>query len=129
MSPNLNQVLLSAANKIRGPGGCIAIVQKGEAVTQHVWGYADMDRAIPMRPQTQIPICSISKQMVCLVMVDLIRNPTPAVTKKGGSVSEQLQSELERLLPQVAGQVTVQQLCNSELCLSRRLTYTSNTPF
>lgn len=114
MSPNLDQVLRNAQNKIRGPGGAVAIVQKGEIVTQHVWGYADMDRAIPLRPQTLIPICSISKQMVCLVMVDLIRNPTPAMAKDDGStIMDKLQAELEKLLPQLAGKVTVQQLCNS----------------
>lgn len=116
MAANVAQVLRSAQNKIRGPGGAIAIIQKGETVTRHVWGYADMDRAISMRPSTQIPICSISKQMVCLVMVDLIREPTPAMTKNGGDVMATFQSELEKLMPQVAGKVTVQQLCNSK-CL------------
>ncbi|CZT19179.1 related to beta-lactamase class C and other penicillin binding proteins [Ramularia collo-cygni] len=111
MSANLDQVLRNAQNKIRGPGGAIAIVQKGEVATHHVWGYADMDRAIPMRTNTQIPICSISKQMVCLVMVDLIRDPTPAA-KAGGDVTAQLQTELETRLPQLAGKVTIQQLCN-----------------
>lgn len=117
MPLDLDHVLKSAQNSIRGPGGAIAIIQQGgDVVTQHVWGYADMDRAIPMRPQTQIPICSISKQMVCLVMVDLIRNPTAAMVEKGEEeedVGEQLQAELERLLPQLAGRVKVQHLCNS----------------
>lgn len=113
MAPDLQRVLTRAQNDIRGPGGAIAIVQKGEITTKHVWGYANMDRAIPMRSETQIPICSISKQMVCLLMVDVIRNPPPAALKNGGNVREQLQSELEKKLPQLAGQVTVQQLCNS----------------
>lgn len=105
--------LQSCQNTFRGPGGAVALVQKGKILARHTYGYADIDRAIPLNPQTQLPICSISKQMVCLVLTDLIQNPTPAALEKGGDVPALLDQELRNAIPQLAGQVAVEDLYNS----------------
>lgn len=105
--------LRSCQNVFRGPGGAVALVQRGEILARYTWGYADIDRAINLSPQTQLPICSISKQMVCLVLADLIQDPTSAALEKGGNVPALLDEELRKMLPQLAGQLSIDQLYNS----------------
>lgn len=90
----------------RGPGGALAFVnhKTGEVETK-VYGYADVERRIPMTSKTVMPICSISKQMLCLVIADLAHRPTPLMSKASGDVWEQLTAELHRKLPQLRGDV------------------------
>ncbi|KAK5166881.1 uncharacterized protein LTR77_007610 [Saxophila tyrrhenica] len=55
----------------RGPGGACALLRDGEVYGEHVWGYANSEKRIPMTKETILPICSISKQFVCLVLAKL----------------------------------------------------------
>jgi CubicO group peptidase (beta-lactamase class C family) len=76
----LPSILLEAAGRYRGPAGAVAVFKDGQLAGQHVWGFANLDERTPMAATTSIPICSISKQMVCAVLLDLLSNPTPAMT-------------------------------------------------
>ncbi|KAJ5833791.1 Peptidase S12 aminopeptidase DmpB domain C [Penicillium riverlandense] len=93
----VQEVIETIPDRYRGPGGAIAVLQDGELVGQHVWGFADLDQRIPLTPQTQMPICSITKQFVCAVLLDLERNPTPAIAAKG-DVRKQVTDKLAELL-------------------------------
>lgn len=99
---DVETALQSVEETYRGPGGCVAVVHSDGHVARRVWGFADMEKRIPMTSQVQIPICSISKQMVCLALVDVMRNPTPAMVARGSDAEEQLNAELRELLPQLA---------------------------
>ncbi|PZU19969.1 MAG: aminopeptidase [Shinella sp.] len=60
----------------RGPGGAVAVIRNGETIVRHAWGYADLDRRIPMSPQSLMPICSVTKQFTCGLMLDLFPDPS-----------------------------------------------------
>lgn len=94
----IETALQNAEETYRGSGGAIAVVHNGE-VFRRAWGFADMDRRIEMTSKTHLPICSISKQMVCLALIDLIRHPTPAMH---GDPRQLLDQELRNMLPQLA---------------------------
>lgn len=96
-------LLKHLANETRGPGGAFAVVQDGKLLAKHVYGYADLDRRIPLTSDTIFPICSISKQMTCLVMADLAQRPTPAMIQRGGDVYEQMTAEMKQWLPHLFG--------------------------
>ena len=42
----------------------------------HAWGYADMARRVGMSAGTLMPICSISKQFTCGVLLDVVGEPS-----------------------------------------------------
>lgn len=100
-SSEAQRILLDAQNSIRGPGGAIAIVHNGEAIAKKCYGFADIDRRITMASNVHLPICSISKQMVCLVLADLARHPTAAMQNSSTPPWEQFTAELKRIVPQL----------------------------
>ncbi|KAF5023739.1 hypothetical protein F66182_4213 [Fusarium sp. NRRL 66182] len=110
----VNDVLKTLPSRIRGPGAAIAVVSEGVLISQLVWGYADFNLRIPMTPETQLPICSISKQMLCALVVDLQRNPPPEVAAKG-DVRGQFEAKLRELLPELTrnGNLVLDDLCNN----------------
>ncbi|KAJ5433315.1 D-aminopeptidase [Penicillium daleae] len=100
--------------RYRGPGGALAVIKNGEVISQRVWGYADQSRRIPVDPSTQFPICSITKQFVCGLMMDLHRNPTPTMAAKG-DVQSQFIEKLHELLPMAREKgLTLQNLCDMQ---------------
>lgn len=112
----VNEILQTVSGLCRGPGGAVAVLKEGNVVGQHVWGFADINKRIPMKAQTQMPVCSITKQMLCALLLDLERNPTPAIAAKG-SVREQLSAQLKHFLrPELTGQggPTIDHLCNNQ---------------
>ena len=118
-APNVQRILNAIPQLARGPGGVAAVLKDGHVVGQNAWGYADLDRRIPMNAQTQFPICSISKQMVCLTLVSLLQKPTPLMLERKQETAEQFEEELRRLLPhleQAEGghKVTVADLYNMQ---------------
>ncbi|GIZ44295.1 hypothetical protein CKM354_000749800 [Cercospora kikuchii] len=112
---NASKILSSIQDQLRGPGGAVAIVKDGENLARHTYGYADIDRRIPLTPQMHMPICSISKQMVCLVLVSLKHEPTPLMAKFPGDIWEQLAVELQKVLPNLVERgLTVPDLYNMQ---------------
>ena len=103
----------------RGPGGVAAVLENGEVIAKRAWGYADLDSRIPMTTTTAFPICSISKQMVCLVMESLLRKPTPLMAKRKEDPQQQMDTELRKLLPHLfenddASGLTVKELAHMQ---------------
>jgi len=94
----IDDVLNSLPHLRRGTGGVAAVVQDGKVLGKKAWGYADLDQRVPMTTKTVFPICSISKQMVCLVMQSLLQNPTASMAERKESPEEQMEAELHRLL-------------------------------
>ena len=97
-SDSISKILEEVPALYRGPGGAVAVLKDGKLVGQHVWGFADLDRRISMTADTVMPICSISKQMVCGLLTDLERNPTPAMMARGEEPAKQLSDQLGQVL-------------------------------
>lgn len=109
-------VLKSIPQLYPGPGGAVAVVQNGELAGENVWGYADVERREPMTNHTLMPICSITKQMLCGVLTDLKQNPLPTTASKG-DFEKQLSDRLRQILPPQVGQdpeLTITRLCNMQ---------------
>lgn len=99
----VDAALARLPNQFRGPGGVAGIVKDGEVVAERAWGYADLNARRPMTAETRLPICSISKQMTCALLLDLFGAP------------EALDDGLPALLPELQGQMpTVAQLCHNQ---------------
>lgn len=73
----LDRAVSALPENWRGPGGAVAVIREGEVLVRHAWGYADLDRHIAMTPQSLMPICSVSKQFTCGLLLD--RFPDPSV--------------------------------------------------
>ena len=59
-----------------GPGGACAVLQNGEVLVQHAWGYANAERRIAFTPATLFRICSITKQFTCGALLAAFPDPT-----------------------------------------------------
>lgn len=95
----INDILTNLPHLRPGTGGVAAIVRDGKVLGKKAWGYADLDQRVPMTTKTVFPICSISKQMVCLAMQSLLQKPTTSMVERKESPEEQMQAELHKLLP------------------------------
>ena len=54
----------------------MGVVHEGRTVLAHAWGFADMARRRKMTDRTLMPICSISKQFTCGVLLDVVGDPS-----------------------------------------------------
>ena len=75
-----------------------------------------MNQRIPLTAETQMPICSITKQFVCALLLDLQCNPSPAMAAKG-DIREQVSDKLRELLrPEIMqdGGLTLENLYNMQ---------------
>lgn len=59
----------------KGPGGAVAVLKDGKVVLRHAWGFADLAARKAMTPETRMPICSVSKQFTCAVLLDSVGEP------------------------------------------------------
>ncbi|MFD1199263.1 D-aminopeptidase [Brucella gallinifaecis] len=59
----------------KGPGGVVAVLKDGEVILQHAWGFADLRARKPMTAETRMPICSVSKQFTCGILLDVVGEP------------------------------------------------------
>jgi len=118
MSSESADLLATVPGLYRGPGGAAAVIRNGRLESQCAWGYADLDRRIPMTTKTHFPICSISKQMLCLVIASLRKDPTSFMKESPEGLDEQLSTELRRLLPELMGssdsELTIAHLVNMQ---------------
>lgn len=110
---NIDDILASVPHQVRGPGGSAAVIKDGKLLGYRVWGYANLDARAPMTPTTLLPICSISKQMVCLAAVSLAKSPTHSMLLKHADPWQLMNEELKRLLPHLDG-ITVNDLWNMQ---------------
>lgn len=72
----LDEVLRSIPSEYRGPGGAFAVLRNGEVLARHAWGYADLERHIPMTVETLMPMCSISKEFTCAALLEVLGDPS-----------------------------------------------------
>jgi D-aminopeptidase len=92
----------SLPERFRGPGGAVGVVRDGEVVVREAWGYADLDTGLPMTPSRLLPICSVSKQMTCAVLLATVGDPAA------------LDDRLADILPNLEGRrPTVRELCDN----------------
>lgn len=94
---SLKRALDALPEKFKGPGGVAGVVANGAVLARQAWGYADMASARAMTTATRLPICSISKQFTCGVLLDLVGDPA----RLDGRVVDFL-PRLEGQLPRVA---------------------------
>lgn len=86
------------------PGISVSIEQRGKVVYTRGFGYADLERKIPVTPETRFPIGSITKSFTCLAVMQLTA---------GGKIG--LDRTAGEYLPDLAApsrSVTVRQLLN-----------------
>jgi CubicO group peptidase (beta-lactamase class C family) len=118
-SNNIDDILNSLPHLRRGTGGVAAVVKDGKVLGKKAWGYADIDLRHPLTTTTVFPICSISKQMVCLAMQSLLQKPSAKMVERSGSPEEQMEAELRRLVPHLkdvesGADLKVKDLCNMQ---------------
>ncbi|KAJ5753578.1 uncharacterized protein N7511_007731 [Penicillium nucicola] len=109
---HVQDVLDDVARRFRGPGGAVAVVKDGEVIGQRVWGFADLETLTTLTAEHRFPICSITKQFVCALLLDLERDPPPAMAAQG-DVRQQLSAHVRDMLsPELQDSgVTIEQLC------------------
>lgn len=71
----LDAVIKALPMRYPGPGGAVAVVKDGVVLVRHAWGAANLERRIAFTPQTLVPICSITKQFTCALLLDQIGDP------------------------------------------------------
>lgn len=114
---DIQQILQSVSGSHRGTGGAIAVLQNGEVIGKRVWGYADIDRRIKMTAETVMPICSITKQMLCAVRISLEQESVSKDTAGEKSFGEKLSERLEQTLSIVGiknSGLTISHLSNNQ---------------
>ncbi|MBS1180321.1 MAG: aminopeptidase [Proteobacteria bacterium] len=101
-SAALAAAVAALPERFRGPGGAVGVVKDGEVIIREAWGYADPDAGLPMTASRLLPICSISKQMTCGVLLDLLGDPSA------------LDDQLAEFLPNLEGRrPTIRELCDN----------------
>ncbi|PYF10226.1 D-stereospecific aminopeptidase [Rhodobacter viridis] len=86
-----------------GPGGVAGVLKDGVVIATRAWGYADLDTAQPMTARTRLPICSISKQFTCQVLLAEVEDLA------------RLDAKVAAFLPKFTGPLpTVRQLCDNQ---------------
>lgn len=98
----LAAAVASLPERFKGPGGVVGVMKDGEVIVREAWGYADPDTGLAMTPSRLLPICSISKQMTCGVLLDLVGDPAT------------LDDRVASFLPNLGGRrPTVRELCDN----------------
>ncbi|SNY93101.1 D-stereospecific aminopeptidase Serine peptidase. MEROPS family S12 [Cohaesibacter sp. ES.047] len=99
----LEKALDALPNSYRGPGGVAGVVKDGKVIASRAWGYSDLSSHRKMSAKTRLPICSISKQFTCGVMLHAFEDFTP------------LNERLADLLPNFKGTLpTVKELADNQ---------------
>lgn len=100
---SLNRALEALPEKFKGPGGVAGVVADGKVLARQGWGYADMASGQAMTTATRLPICSISKQFTCGVLLDVVGDPV------------KLDARVGDFLPRLEGRrPTVANFCNMQ---------------
>lgn len=87
--PDIDRAIADLPQHFKGPGGAVAVIKDGAVIARRAWGFADLDQRLPFSPETLFPICSISKQFTCALLLD--RFPEP------GALDAALRARLPRL--------------------------------
>ncbi|MFN4098588.1 MAG: D-aminopeptidase [Pararhodobacter sp.] len=99
----LDRSLDGLAHRFAGPGGVAGVVKDGQVIARRAWGYADLTARRPMQATTRLPICSISKQFTCGVLLGSVPDPAS------------LDARVADFLPHFSGTLpTIRQLCDNQ---------------
>lgn len=71
----LDEALDALPKRLSGPGGVAGVVKDGKIVAARAWGFADVEQGREMTAATRLPICSISKQFTCQVLLGALGDP------------------------------------------------------
>ncbi len=71
----LERMLNLLPGRYKGPGGVAGVVKDGKVIARRAWGFADMYRKVQMTAETRMPICSLSKQFTCALLLDQFGDP------------------------------------------------------
>jgi len=82
----LDRAIAGLARAYPGPGGAVAVLQEGQVLARHAWGYANAERRIAFTPQTLFRMCSITKQFTCALVLDAFAD----VSELDGDVAARL---------------------------------------
>ncbi len=99
----LDAALDALPHRYPGPGGVAGVVLDGKVIAARAWGHADVTRGQGMTRATRLPICSISKQFTCGVLLSVADRP------------EELDAQVAAYLPRFGGPLpTVRQLAHNQ---------------
>jgi D-aminopeptidase len=76
IASRLEACVQSLPTAFPGPGGAVAVLQAGEVLVRHAWGFANAERRIAFTPQTLFRMCSITKQFTCGVVLSEFPDPS-----------------------------------------------------
>jgi len=71
----LDRMLADLPRRYPGPGGAVAVLREGQVLARHAWGFANAERRIRFTPRTLFRLCSITKQFVGALLLDLCTDP------------------------------------------------------
>ena len=101
---DLDRAAELVAEQYPGPGGTLAVVKDSRVLIKKAWGYANTSAGRLMTCDTIFPICSITKQFTCALMLDLFPDAEVALAEK-----------LRAFLPNLRTQrPTIPDLCNNQ---------------
>jgi D-aminopeptidase len=99
----LERVLDALPQRFKGPAGVAGVVHEGRVIARRAWGFADLATRQAMTAQTLLPICSITKQFTCALLLDQIGDPAA------------LDAKVRAFLPDFSDPLpTVRQLCDNQ---------------
>ena len=103
----LDQVVDILPERYAGPGGAVAVLERGEVIARHAWGsgrgYPARPRRLPFTPSTPFLVCSITKQFTCALLLDRFDDPSA------------LDDEVRDALPALTGAVPgILELCHNQ---------------
>lgn len=71
----LQQALDALPEQFKGPGGVVGVVKDGKVLARQAWGFADLAAGKVLTTAQRMPICSVSKQFTCAVLLDAVGDP------------------------------------------------------
>lgn len=99
----LERALDALPQRFKGPAGVAGVVHEGRVIARRAWGFADLATRQAMTAQTLLPICSITKQFTCALLLDQIGEPSV------------LDAKVRAFLPDFTDPLpTVKQLCDNQ---------------
>src|SRR5262247_3196373 len=72
LAPELDALAAEAMAEWKVPAVTLAVVQDGETVLLKAWGQRDVEAALPVTPDTQFLICSITKTFTATALALLV---------------------------------------------------------
>lgn len=106
--PQLDRTALTAAldalpKRFAGPGGVAGVMLDGKVIAKRAWGYANLDTGAVLTTGTRLPLCSISKQFTCQVLLATLGEP------------EAFDHRVADYLPRFTGPLpSLRQLCHNQ---------------